>query len=210
MGTWFWRSPRDVTLSREPAINLWTTYTRPPCTRPGAGCTNGRKCCRKVKSKNGLHHRCPTTCPNCLVLRTALTCGVSQVWCNPNRLRQNRCTNTTYDRDLRQKATCSGRWRKSREGHHKREYFGVHDSSRRKGNVYTSCADPGGPRGPCPPPPSPQNIAPPNSEARAKRALAPPGAKRALAPPYKILDPPMIHCPWKCSLSPHQTSPLQR
>ena len=44
------------------------------------------------------------------------------------------------------------------------------------------------------PPPSPQNIAPPNSEARAKRALAPPrGAKRALAPPpYKILDPPML------------------
>ena len=32
-------------------------------------------------------------------------------------------------------------------------------------------------------PPSPQNIAPPNSEARAKRALA--------SPPYKILDPPM-------------------
>ena len=33
------------------------------------------------------------------------------------------------------------------------------------------------------PPPSPQNIAPPNSEARAKRALPPPGAKRALPPP---------------------------
>ena len=76
---------------------------------PGPGCTNGRKCCRKVKSKNVLHHRCLTTCPNCLVLRTALTCGVSQVWCNPKRLLQNRCTNTTYDRGLRQKATCSGR-----------------------------------------------------------------------------------------------------
>ena len=43
------------------------------------------------------------------------------------------------------------------------------------------------------PPPSPQNIAPPNSEARAKRALAPPrgGGQEGLAPPYKILDPPM-------------------
>ena len=50
-------------------------------------------------------------------------------------------------------------------------------------------ADPGGgARGPWPPPPSPQNIAPPNSQARiqgggAKRALAPPGVKRALPPP---------------------------
>ena len=45
-----------------------------------------------------------------------------------------------------------------------------------------SCADPGGAKGALPPP-SPQNIAPPNSEARAKRALPPPpGAKRALAP----------------------------
>ena len=78
----------------------WNVIT--PCV-PGPGCTNGRKCCRKVKSKNGLHHRCLTTCPNCLVLRTALTCGVSQVWCNPKRLLQNRCTNTTYDRGLRQK-----------------------------------------------------------------------------------------------------------
>ena len=52
----------------------------------------------------------------------------------------------------------------------------------------------GGPRGPWPPP-SPQNIAPPNSEARAKRALAPPpGGQEGLAPPpYKILDPPMLY-----------------
>ena len=52
----------------------------------------------------------------------------------------------------------------------------------------------GGPRGPWPPP-SPQNIAPPNSEARAKRALAPPppGGQEGLGPPpYKILDPPMV------------------
>ena len=41
----------------------------------------------------------------------------------------------------------------------------------------------GGAKGALAPPPSPQNIAPPNSEARAKRALA--------SPPYKILDPPM-------------------
>ena len=52
-------------------------------------------------------------------------------------------------------------------------------------------ADPGGP------PPSPQKIAPPNSQARiqggGQEGLAPPpGAKRALPPPpYKILDPPM-------------------
>ena len=59
--------------------------------------------------------------------------------------------------------------------------------------IPVSCADPGGATGALAPPPSPQNIAPPNSEARAKRALAPPppGAKGALAPPYKILDPPM-------------------
>ena len=50
-----------------------------------------------------------------------------------------------------------------------------------------TCADPGGgAKGALAPPPSPQNIAPPNSEARAKRALAPPrGAKRALAPPLQ-------------------------
>ena len=42
----------------------------------------------------------------------------------------------------------------------------------------------GGGQGGLGPPPSPQNIAPPNSEARAKRALPPPGgAKRALPPP---------------------------
>ena len=35
------------------------------------------------------------------------------------------------------------------------------------------------------PPPSPQKIAPPNSQARIQ------GAKRALPPPYKFLDPPM-------------------
>ena len=56
----------------------------------------------------------------------------------------------------------------------------------------------GGARGPWPPP-SPQNIAPPNSEARAKRALAPPppGGQEGLGPPppYKILDPPMG---WGC------------
>ena len=52
-----------------------------------------------------------------------------------------------------------------------------------------SGADPGGAKGALPPPPSPQQIAPPNSQARiqgAKRALPPPpppGAKRALAPP---------------------------
>ena len=34
-------------------------------------------------------------------------------------------------------------------------------------------------------PPSPQNIAPPNSEARANKRALPP-------PPYKILDPPML------------------
>ena len=53
----------------------------------------------------------------------------------------------------------------------------------------------GGQGGLGPPPPSPQNIAPPNSEARAKRALAPPpGGQEGLGPPpppYKILDPPM-------------------
>ena len=50
--------------------------------------------------------------------------------------------------------------------------------------IIIPCADPGGAKGALAPPPSPQNIAPPNSEARAKRALAPPpGAKRALAPP---------------------------
>ena len=47
----------------------------------------------------------------------------------------------------------------------------------------------GGARGPLAPPPPhthTQNIAPPNSEARAKRALPPPPGD-----PYKILDPPM-------------------
>ena len=45
----------------------------------------------------------------------------------------------------------------------------------------------GGAKGALAPPPSPQNIAPPNSEARAKRALPPPppGAKRALPPPLQ-------------------------
>ena len=47
--------------------------------------------------------------------------------------------------------------------------------------IYIACADPGGggARGPWPPP---TKYCSPNSEARAKRALA---------PPYKILDPPM-------------------
>ena len=35
------------------------------------------------------------------------------------------------------------------------------------------------------PPPSPQKIAPPNSQARIQ------GGQEGLAPPYKILDPPM-------------------
>ena len=57
-----------------------------------------------------------------------------------------------------------------------------------------ACADPGGGQGGLGPPPSPQNIAPPNSEARAKRALPPPpGGQEGLGPPpYKILDPPMM------------------
>ena len=52
------------------------------------------------------------------------------------------------------------------------------------------CADPGGgPRGPCPPP-SPQNIAPPNSEARAKRALVPPPPPPLQNPGSAYATPP--------------------
>ena len=66
----------------------------------------------------------------------------------------------------------------------------------------------GGPRGPWPPPPSPQNIAPPNSEARAKRALAPPpGAKGALAPP---LTKSWIRLCWRCRCPGSSGTPTQK
>ena len=57
---------------------------------------------------------------------------------------------------------------------------------------YHPCADPGGGHGGLGPPPSPQNIAPPNSEARAKRALAPPpppGGQGGLGPPPPLQNP---------------------
>ena len=55
------------------------------------------------------------------------------------------------------------------------------------------------------PPPSPQKIAPPNSQARIQ---GPPGAKRALAPPYKILDSPMLFQMYKrLSLGVHTNTP---
>ena len=50
---------------------------------------------------------------------------------------------------------------------------------------YITGADPGGPRGPCPPP---HKKLLPQIVRRGSR-----GAKRALAPPYKILDPPMYN-----------------
>ena len=56
--------------------------------------------------------------------------------------------------------------------------------SQKEQNTYAG-ADPGGPRGPCPPP---QKIAPPNSQARiqgAKRALPPPGGPRGPCPPLQ-------------------------
>ena len=54
-------------------------------------------------------------------------------------------------------------------------------------SITKSGADPeGGGKGALPPPPSPQKIAPPNSQARIQ------GGQEGLAPPpYKILDPPM-------------------
>ena len=65
------------------------------------------------------------------------------------------------------------------------------------GTLRWSGADPGGGGQGGLAPPSPQRIAPPNSQARIQRGqegLAPPprGPRGPCPPPYKILDPPMV------------------
>ena len=56
----------------------------------------------------------------------------------------------------------------AKKGARRGSYFGPNVKSLHRGTKGGGPgADPGGgPRGPCPPPPSPQNIAPPNSQAR--------------------------------------------